>query len=120
MTKDEFEKKLDSIAEQLTQEARSTPFKSALVDAYQEALDLAVYLRQAIYERDGATTGIKHPDQSKGFKVEEIERLRSALLDIKEWDVGNAYKAIAETGAVSFVLPEAVRRQVQNALGLEN
>lgn len=25
----------------------------ALIDAYQEALDLAVYLRQAIYERDG-------------------------------------------------------------------
>lgn len=27
--------------------------RDALVDAYQEALDLAVYLRQAIYERDG-------------------------------------------------------------------
>ncbi len=26
--------------------------RDALVDAYQEALDLAVYLRQAIYERD--------------------------------------------------------------------
>ena len=28
--------------------------RDALVDAYQEALDLAVYLRQAIYERDNA------------------------------------------------------------------
>ncbi len=27
--------------------------RDALVDAYQEALDLAVYLRQALYERDG-------------------------------------------------------------------
>jgi hypothetical protein len=27
--------------------------RDALVDAYQEAIDLAVYLRQAIYERDG-------------------------------------------------------------------
>ena len=27
--------------------------RDALVDAYQEALDLAVYLRQAIFERDG-------------------------------------------------------------------
>ncbi len=27
--------------------------RDALVDAYQEALDLCVYLRQAIYERDG-------------------------------------------------------------------
>lgn len=27
--------------------------RSALIDAYQEALDLVVYLRQAIYERDG-------------------------------------------------------------------
>lgn len=26
--------------------------RDALVDAYQEALDLCVYLRQAIYERD--------------------------------------------------------------------
>lgn len=28
--------------------------RDALVDAYQEALDLVVYMRQAIYERDGA------------------------------------------------------------------
>ena len=28
--------------------------RDALVDAYQEALDPCVYLRQAIYERDGA------------------------------------------------------------------
>jgi len=28
--------------------------RDALVDAYQEALDLVVYLRQAIAERDGA------------------------------------------------------------------
>lgn len=27
--------------------------RDALADAYQEALDLCVYLRQAIYERDG-------------------------------------------------------------------
>jgi tRNA(Glu) U13 pseudouridine synthase TruD len=27
--------------------------RDALKDAYEEALDLAVYLRQAIYERDG-------------------------------------------------------------------
>lgn len=27
--------------------------RNVLIDAYQEALDLAVYLRQAIYERDG-------------------------------------------------------------------
>lgn len=27
--------------------------RDALTDAYQEALDLCVYLRQAIYERDG-------------------------------------------------------------------
>lgn len=27
--------------------------RDVLVDAYQEALDLCVYLRQAIYERDG-------------------------------------------------------------------
>jgi hypothetical protein len=27
--------------------------RDALVDAYEEALDLCVYMRQAIYERDG-------------------------------------------------------------------
>ena len=27
--------------------------RDSLVDAYQEALDLCVYMRQAIYERDG-------------------------------------------------------------------
>ncbi len=27
--------------------------RDSLIDAYQEALDLVVYLRQAIYERDG-------------------------------------------------------------------
>lgn len=27
--------------------------RDALADAYQEALDLAMYLRQALYERDG-------------------------------------------------------------------
>lgn len=34
---------------------RLQPFngRDALTDAYQEALDLVVYLRQAIYERDG-------------------------------------------------------------------
>ena len=35
--------------------ARLQPFngRDALVDAFQEALDLVVYLRQALYERDG-------------------------------------------------------------------
>lgn len=35
---------------------RLQPFngRDALVDAYQEALDMVVYLRQAIYERDNA------------------------------------------------------------------
>lgn len=34
---------------------RLTPFngRDALVDAYQEALDIVQYLRQALYERDG-------------------------------------------------------------------
>lgn len=37
---------------------RLQPFngRDVLVDAYQEALDLVVYLRQAIYERDGKLT----------------------------------------------------------------
>jgi hypothetical protein len=31
--------------------------RNALQDAYEEALDLAMYLRQAIMERDGSTAG---------------------------------------------------------------
>ncbi len=34
-------------------ELRSRNGRDALVDAYQEALDLCVYLRQAIQEKDG-------------------------------------------------------------------
>ena len=33
--------------------------RDALVDAYQEALDLSLYLRQAIFERDGETGGVR-------------------------------------------------------------
>jgi len=34
---------------------RLTPYdgRDSLIDAYQEALDLVVYLRKALYERDG-------------------------------------------------------------------
>lgn len=32
--------------------------RDALVDAYQEALDLVVYLRQAIHERDALRAGL--------------------------------------------------------------
>lgn len=44
--------------DQVGRERYGTPLqpyngRDALVDAYQEALDLAVYLRQAIYEKDG-------------------------------------------------------------------
>lgn len=35
--------------------------RDALLDAYQEALDLCVYLRQAIYERDCANKFVKYP-----------------------------------------------------------
>lgn len=40
---------------------RLQPFngRDALVDAYQEALDLVVYLRTAIYERDAAVNVIR-------------------------------------------------------------
>ena len=35
--------------------------RDALVDAYQEALDLVVYLRQAIEERDAVREAAEHP-----------------------------------------------------------
>lgn len=45
--------------------------RDALVDAYQEALDLAVYLRQAIAERDAK----RHPSRPLGI----LDRIRLAL-----------------------------------------
>ncbi len=44
--------------DQVGQQRYGTPLqphngRDALMDAYQEALDLAVYMRQAIFERDG-------------------------------------------------------------------
>lgn len=33
--------------------------RDALVDAYQEAIDMVMYLRQAIFERDGETGGVR-------------------------------------------------------------
>lgn len=44
--------------------------RDALVDAYQEALDLVVYLRQEIYERDEARVN------NDRTTIEEIDRLR--------------------------------------------
>jgi len=37
--------------------------RDALVDAYQEALDLCVYMRQAIWERDQAMTASKDEER---------------------------------------------------------
>lgn len=42
---------------------RLQPFngRDVLIDAYQEALDLVVYLRQCIYERDAGVITMKYP-----------------------------------------------------------
>jgi len=51
---------------------RLQPFngRDVLVDAYQEALDLVVYLRQAIYERDNRVVNV---DTKTGKIVDTIK-----------------------------------------------
>lgn len=47
--------------------------RDALIDAYQEALDLSVYLRQAIAERDAA------PDELSRTAARERERAQAEI-----------------------------------------
>jgi hypothetical protein len=54
--------------------------RDALVDAYQEALDLVVYLRQAIAERD-------EQDENRRRAYEDLAgQLRAALAESSRWD----------------------------------
>jgi hypothetical protein len=74
---------------------RLQPFngRDALVDAYQEALDLVVYLRQAIYERD------------KGYVAPNWERPTrvcptcEVLMDLVAVDTGDGWDLIFECPA---------------------
>jgi hypothetical protein len=64
-----------------------------------------------------------HQDQVKPLLIQqagEIERLRSALLAVKTWDVDNAFRSLSTTGSCKFTLPESLQRQVQAALGSED
>ncbi len=50
--------------------------RDALVDAYQEAIDMALYIRQEIMERDSAATVIvKHSNPSPGADDDADERI---------------------------------------------
>jgi hypothetical protein len=64
-----------------------------------------------------------HKDQVAAPLIQqagEIERLRSALLAVKAWDVEKAFKTLSADSAVRFALPGNIRRQVQDALGAED
>lgn len=60
--------------------------RDALVDAYQEALDLAVYLRQAIAERNAAT-----PSPTDASALDLARRLAPGLA----WEAEDDYEARA-------------------------
>ena len=57
--------------------------RDPLVDAYQEALDLAVYLRQAIYERDNPLVPIMRPRCAQNDMIEHFHR--RCELDTNHW-----------------------------------
>jgi hypothetical protein len=77
--------------DQVGRERYSTPLqpfngRDALVDAYQEALDLVVYLRQAIAERDGGTPVSSRDvliidDPLKGRQEADSETYRQMNID---------------------------------------
>ena len=55
--------------------------RDALVDAYQESLDLSVYLRQAIYEKEYLLNGIQEilTNTNNLTKVDMVECLEKLL-----------------------------------------
>lgn len=63
---------------------RLQPFngRDQLVDAYQEVLDLAVYLRNAIYERDHSEeSALLKQNRELVERVEELTRENRTLVD---------------------------------------
>lgn len=81
--------------------------RDALVDAYQEALDLAVYLRQAIYERDVVRGPvIESPaicDQRN--TVEHFYRHCGLARDHAGWHVDGVFTwYIPERGPISWAI----------------
>ena len=66
--------------------------RDVLKDAYQEALDLAVYLRQAIFERDGETAAPELSDVPDG--------------PVFSTDMGQAWQALGENIRIIYPLSE--------------
>jgi len=64
--------------------------RDALVDAYKEALDLVVYLRQAIYERDEKSASVVNILQNYQDRViNEKKELDKKAKDLSEF-IGNS------------------------------
>lgn len=76
--------------------------RDALVDAYQEALDLAVYLRQAIYERDNMAANLK-----KTVKIDEKDG-KKRVVRVRKYDASKS-RRIAKSKAKRIVTPAKAR-----------
>ena len=76
--------------------------RDALVDAYQEALDLAVYLRQAIYERDTMAANLK-----KTVKIDEKDG-KKRVVRVRKFDASKA-RRIAKSKSKRVVAPAKAR-----------
>lgn len=98
----------DMIARNMVgQERYGTPLqpfngRDALVDAYQEALDLAVYLRQAIYERDHMAT------KTVGKMKVETKDGKVKLTRVRKFDASKA-RRIAKSKSKRVVTPAKAR-----------
>lgn len=83
--------------------------RNALVDAYQEALDLAVYIRQAIEERKTTASVINLPLGPNDAQAATIgEYLRALLLAVWEEGEGFSGKRPFGNGGWEFTLYEAL------------
>jgi hypothetical protein len=49
--------------------------RSALMDAYQEALDLAIYLRQLLYEEEHGNNKTLHTRHAAGCSCPDCDRM---------------------------------------------
>ena len=78
--------------------------RDMLLDAYHEALDLCVYLRGAIAERDGAGTMTNEAGEKSYPEIEDGYPTEATLERIKQWAIADGINALLDYVTVAFRL----------------
>lgn len=78
--------------------------RDVLKDAYQEALDLVAYLRQAIYERDDSTdiATLEQENRQMRARMERLESERDGLLNAAQRTV-RLFDNLSPTSAARYI-----------------